>query len=380
MVRSTRMSSPSGSTDPALIDTRQSSVRLRAADPAGAKTLRTLIVVPTLNEADHIDPVLVSLLSQLSELPNAIIAVVDGGSTDGTCALVARLAERHPELHLLHNPRRIQSSAVNLAARTLGRNADVLIRCDAHARYPSNFFEQLLRTLVEVEADSVVVPMLSTGSSATQSAIAWVSNSSIGTGGSAHRGVGRPSGFVDHGHHAAFRMDMFSRAGGYDETYSHNEDAELDCRQRALNAKIYLDTSIHLEYQPRSTPQALWRQYLNYGAGRSRTVRRHPASLRLRQVLVVVNLLALCGAVLLSPWWPLALVLPISYLSALATASVVFALRRRSWAGLLTGPMAAIMHTAWAIGFLLALLTRKEPRWCPESAEPLWSGSGFFEF
>jgi succinoglycan biosynthesis protein ExoA len=343
------------------------------------RSLRALIVVPTLNEATHIGRVLRDLSSDAATLKNAVIAVVDGGSDDETCAIVRHFAAHHPNMVLLHNPARIQSAAVNLAARQLGQNAQVLIRCDAHALYPSRFCERLLSTMLRVGADSVVVQMRSRGNSLVQRAVAWVSNSIVGTGGSAHRWSGRSSGFVDHGHHAAFRMEMFRRAGGYDESFTHNEDAEFDCRQRALGAKIYLDTTVGLEYIPRASPAALWSQYFKYGAGRSRTARRHPHSARLRQAAVVVNLLMILMAFLLVPLTPLPLLWPALYFSVLAGTSVQIAVRERSLAGLLSGPVAAIMHTAWALGFLTEILTRREARWQAESAVPLWSRPALVE-
>src|SRR5205085_12703716 len=135
----------------------------------------------------------------------------------------------------------------------------------------------------------VVVPLDSRGGGGWHRAVAWISTSPIGTGGSAHR-AGRRSGYVDHGHHAAFRMERFRGVGGYDESFTHNEDAELDCRQRALGARVYLDAEIRLAYQPRASAAALARQYFRYGKGRSRTVRRHPDSLRLRQLAVPPHL------------------------------------------------------------------------------------------
>jgi hypothetical protein len=37
---------------------------------------------------------------------------------------------------------------------------------------------------------------------------------------------------------AAFRMDTFRNCGGYDETFTHNEDAEFDCRQTRLGGRV----------------------------------------------------------------------------------------------------------------------------------------------
>ncbi|MET0410615.1 MAG: glycosyltransferase family 2 protein, partial [Polyangiaceae bacterium] len=265
--------------------------------------MRALIVVPTLNEVAHLEGVVTSLLDGLSPATSARLAIVDGGSSDGTVALARRLAEAHPPVTLLHNPRRIQSVALNLAVRQLGADAEVLIRCDAHAEYPPGFCERLLATLERTNADAVVVPLDSQGERGLERVVAWVSNSAVGTGGAAHR-AGKVSGFVDHGHHAAFRMDVFRRSGGYDESFTHNEDAELDCRQRALGARVFLDAEIRVIYRPRASLASLCRQYFKYGAGRSRTVRRHPGSMRVRQIALPINLTVSSLAVIVSPWQP----------------------------------------------------------------------------
>ncbi|WP_077035546.1 glycosyltransferase family 2 protein [Pelomonas sp. KK5] len=324
---------------------------------------RVLVVVPTLNEARGIEAVIQRLLADAPARTELVVC--DGGSSDGTQALVQRVAAFEPRVRLLHNPRRIQSAAVNLAVQQHGAGADVLVRCDAHAEYPHGFVRRLLDTLARTEADSVVVPMDSQGHTCLQRAVAWVSNSWAGTGGSAHRG-GRRSGFVDHGHHAAFRMDAFRRAGGYDESFTHNEDAELDCRQRRLGGRVYLDAEIRLGYHPRATLPSLARQYFAYGRGRSRTVRRHPGSMRARQLALPLNLALLALSLLAMPWLPLlASLWPAAYGGALLAASLQIAWRQRSLCGLLAGVAAATMHLSWGAGFLSGLVMLREQRWTP---------------
>ncbi|HTQ08036.1 MAG TPA: glycosyltransferase [Polyangiaceae bacterium] len=321
-----------------------------------------LVVVPTLNEARRVADVVDALLEQPANAAELRVVVVDGGSSDATVTIVEAMAARRPGLSVLHNPARLQSAAVNLAARELGLFADVLVRCDAHATYPPRFVERLLSALAAHRADAVVVPLVSRGESALQRAVAWVSNSPVGTGGSAHRGA-RRSGFVDHGHHAAFRMDAFRRAGGYDETFSHNEDAELDCRQRAVGSRLFLDAENPVTYHPRATLWALARQYFNYGAGRSRTLRRHPSSVRARQLVVPLNALLLAGGLLCGAARATFLAWPIAYATLLVLVSVHFTARERSLAGLWTGPVAAAMHLGWAAGFFTGLLRKRERRW-----------------
>jgi succinoglycan biosynthesis protein ExoA len=332
---------------------------------------RVLIVIPTLNEVEHIEQVVTGLLGEPERSLTQSVVVVDGGSTDGTRELLDGMLRRWPALTWIHNPERIQSAGVNLAVRRFGAEADVLVRCDAHAEYPRHFCRRLVETLERTGADSVVVPLDSRGKDGVERAIGLVSNSVIGTGGSQHR-AGRRSGFVDHGHHAAFRVASFRAAGGYDTSFTHNEDAELDCRQRALGSRIYLDADIRVVYRPRRSLAQVYRQYFRYGAGRSRTVRRHPRSLRLRQLAVPGHLLACAASPVLgvSALWPFAL-WPVLYLLALGGFAARLAWKERAPSALLALPVALTMHTAWALGFYSGLFRHRERVWSRQMAVPL---------
>ncbi len=310
-----------------------------------------LVVIPTLNEVRHLATVVSALTRDLPQNRSVSVVIADGGSTDGTIELARQLEAKDSRVHYLHNPLRLQSAAVNLAVQRFGADAEVLIRCDAHCGYPERFVDALLESLERSGADAVVVPMDSSGETCFQRAVAWTSNTWAGTGGAAHR-AGRHSGFVDHGHHAAFRMASFRRAGGYDQAFSHNEDAELDCRQRLLGSRIYLDAEIRLSYHPRSSIIGLARQYYAYGLGRSRTVRRHPSSIRARQLALPFHWGVCLLALALAPWWSWGLLWPAAYAAVLALTSLLIAAQQGSACGLLSGIAAAVMHSSWASGFL----------------------------
>src|SRR5580692_7933365 len=98
----------------------------------------TAIIVPTLNEEHYIVPCLSSLLAIRPDYVRQII-VVDGGSTDRTVELVQEVARAEPVVSVLHNPKRLQSAAVNLAARLAAPEVRALLRADAHAVYPPGF-------------------------------------------------------------------------------------------------------------------------------------------------------------------------------------------------------------------------------------------------
>jgi succinoglycan biosynthesis protein ExoA len=356
-----------------MSNSSQSDQSLESAYSSRAGTPAVLVVIPTLNEALHIEAVLLQLSLGVPISYHVRFLVCDGGSHDGTQEIVARLARSNERVVLLHNPKRLQSAAMNQAVRAQGAGFDILIRCDAHSIYPPDFILELVRTLERTQADAVVVPMDSMGDTCLGKAVAWVSDTLVGSGGAAHRG-GTRSGYVDHGHHAAFRMATFISAGGYDESFSHNEDAELDCRQRALGARIFLDSDIRIGYVARGTLGGLWRQYFAYGRGRSRTVRKHPASLRLRQFAVPAHLviLILCG--LAFPWFPWLAVWPGLYLTVLCLTASSLAVRHGSRCGLLAVPAAVVMHTAYALGFAWGMVSQREVRWRSTSVKSLVPG------
>lgn len=97
-----------------------------------------VVVIPTLNEGRHIETCVRSLMTGDARLKRVEMIVADGGSRDWTRAVVEMLQEEFPNLRLLHNPRRLQSAAVNAAARGAGIGRRILVRCDAHAIYPPN--------------------------------------------------------------------------------------------------------------------------------------------------------------------------------------------------------------------------------------------------
>ncbi|MDQ7250226.1 glycosyltransferase family 2 protein [Dongia sedimenti] len=328
-----------------------SNMGVRPADAAGVHQPGVAVVIPTLNEERTIRDLIGVLRSDRLDPARTRFVVTDGGSTDRTRSIVSELIAENTDVALIDNPKKIQSAGINLAARELGEGWDVLIRCDAHAEYPPHYIPMLLESLARSGADSVVVPMDSIGDTCLQRAVAWVSNTPVGTGGSRHR-AGTRSGFVDHGHHAAFRAAMYRRLGGYDETFSHNEDAEYDCRLRKAGGRIYLDADIRIAYHPRGSFGSLWRQYFNYGRGRARTVLRHPDSLRLRQAAVPGHVVLFVASLLATPMTWLGWIWPAVYLAILAATSLGLAAKHRSPCGLLGGPSAAIMHFAWALGFL----------------------------
>lgn len=311
---------------------------------------RLLVVIPCLNEEAHL-PTLLPALARDPLAQDARIVVADGGSRDRSVAIVEAMAAADPRVALLANPKRIQSAAVNLAVERFGEGADYLIRVDAHAGYPERYLSRLVEACETSGADSVTVSMVAKSHSGGcfQVAAAAAQNSKLGTGGSAHRAAGGRR-WVDHGHHALFKLDAFKRAGGYDESFTHNEDAELDARLGDAGGRILLAADIVIDYYPRDAARPLWRQYFKFGQGRARmiAVRRKVPKLRQLAPLAIAPAVAL---LVLTPWTLWAALPATAWLALCVMFGAVLGLKERRLCAGLAGVPAAIMHLAWSAGF-----------------------------
>jgi len=324
--------------------------------PVGENFARCLIAVPTLNEARHIAGLLDMLMVE-AEAMDAEIVVADGGSSDGTQAIAARYAEQHERVSLIHNPKRIQSAAMNLAVERFGAGAKYVIRIDAHGTYPADYCRALVREAERTGADCVVVPMITIGQNTFQRAVATAQNSMVGTGGSPHR-TGKGGRLVEHGHHALMSIAAYQAVGGYDETFRYNEDAELDYRLTRAGYRIWLTNATVMTYYPRSTPTSLFKQYYGYGSGRARNILKHRMVPKLRQMLPLVILPAVALGTLAFLHWG-ALIPLIAWGAACLVLGAVAAWQHFDKYGLpfsrapLVGVAAMIMHFAWSSGFWL---------------------------
>ena len=320
------------------------------------QTSGPLIVVPCLNEAAHLPHLLWRLLADPGA-EKALVVVADGGSADGSQRIVAEIALYENRLKLIDNLLKIQGAGVNAAVRRFGEGRRFLVRIDAHADYPADYVARLLQAAEATGAASVVVPLASRGEGCFQIAAAVAQNSRIGTGGAVHR-VGGACGWIDHGHHALMRIEDFVAVGGYDERFSHNEDAELDLRLAQAGGRIWMQADLAVGYYPRATPGALFRQYVHYGQGRARTVRLHRTPLKLRQAAPLAVAPAVALAALSAPLTPLSSVAVLGGLPAAVWAGVCLAagawagMKSRSVCGLASGFAAMIMHLGWSLGFL----------------------------
>lgn len=298
------------------------------------------VLIPTYQEASAIDVCLGAVARQTYP---AIVEtlVIDGGSTDGTQALAAA----HAGVTVLDNPARIQAAALNLGIEAA--EGDVLIRVDGHCVIADDYVERCVAALEATGAAIVGGAMTPVAHGMVQEGIARAMGSRFGAG-PARFHTGGDAAWVDTVYLGAYRREVVRAVGGYTEV-GFNEDAELAHRMSG-HGGIWFDPSIRSVYEPRSSLGALARQFFRYGRGRAATAKRHPSSVKPRQLAAPVLLVAI--VVLPKRRWTLG-----AYAAGVAAATVLDGgpgpTRRAVFAAALP-----TMHTCWAAGFLRGLLGR----------------------
>jgi succinoglycan biosynthesis protein ExoA len=327
-------------------------MKIRPHETAPGLTEPVLVVIPCLNEENYIERVLTKLAAEAHRVDLRIV-VADGGSTDQTRAIATRFADSSRRIVLMDNSKRIQSAAVNGAVERYGDQARFLIRVDAHADYPYRYCEHLLNVQARTRADSVVVGLRTEGHFCFERAVAAAQNSILGNGGSWHR-LETGGRWVDSAHHALMTINAFKAVGGYDETFSHNEDTELDARLTENGFHIYLTNETHVIYFPRGSAIALFRQYFNMGHGRARGFLKHRKTAKLRHLVLPAIAPILCLS-LLAPMSPIFASPAVAWILVCLGYGVVLGIRLRDTCAAAAGFAAIAMQAGWSFGFYAGL-------------------------
>ncbi len=309
------------------------------------------VAMPCLNESDFIEPCLRSVQAQTYPRDSLEILVADGGSTDGTRDILARLAADDVRIHVIDNPRRIQAAGLNCAIRA--SRGEVVVRMDVHAEYATDYVEKCVEVLERTGADNVGGAQRCASRTPFQDAMCVALRSPLGAGGAPYRDASH-AGFVDTVFLGAFRREVFDRIGLYDEASVANEDAEINQRIVQSGGRIYLSPEIRVRYFPRRSFAGVARQYYGYGHWRARTLLKHGQLLTLRSFLPFLTLLGGFVLLLVGPRWALAAVLLYAVLTGLEAIRVGDGLTVRSWATVWA--LFPVIQFSQGIGFGLGLV------------------------
>lgn len=322
---------------------------------------RVSVVIPCRDEVRFI----ASCLDGLGafEYPQDLIEVevVDGMSTDGTRNILESWAASGPHRCMLDNPKKNAAAAMNVGIGA--STGDVIVRMDAHAKYPAGYVHSCVNALVETGAEIVggTVHTLPDGVSAMAAAIAAAVSSWFGVGGTAFRvGEVEKPVQVDIVPFGCFKRSLMESVGWYDESMLRDEDADFCFRVTAQGGRVLLCPAIRSGYVARRRLWQLGVQYFLYGFYKPAIARKVHRIMTMRQLVPPVFVSSLLVFCVLSVWigparWVFA-VEAVSYAAAVVGAAIVKAVSRRDWRLILLLLIYPVMHLAYGVGYVVGVL------------------------
>lgn len=305
------------------------------------------VVIPVLNEQNHLAAAVKSVLSQKYSGDIEVLLAL-GPSRDNTNQVAADLAAADKRIRLIDNPRGLTTVGLNEAVRQSKHG--IIVRIDAHSEPAPGYFETGVKILLQQRADLIGGIMDAKGTSAFQKAVAWAYTSRFGIGGAKFH-VGGEAGEAESAYLGIFQKSALERVGGYDESIIRGEDWDLAQRIKKTGGLVWFSPELKVTYWPRGTWQKLAHQFMSTGIWRGDLTRRNASGASIRYWIPPVLVGAVAwGLVLLANghWYG---ILPAAvYLMGVAfLASTAQSLSLKSRVALLIA--LPTMHFAWGLGF-----------------------------
>jgi len=330
---------------------------------------RVVSVVPTLNEENHIERCLRSLMEQTYSPQLHKIIVVDGGSDDATVNITLRLSKESeendgPVIMQLDNPQKYVPQARNIALEYCEDEDEFIFEMNAHAYVDANHIEKRIQDLLSIEEQQgKKIAGVGTRVEADErwSGLAgrWVEgaiSSPLGHGGGQFapfvgRQQHRVPAFVIH------RREALIDVNGWGEEWQSNQDSDLSMRLLKNGWELWRSDVSRLKMAKRDSLFGFAKMMFRYGAWRGKSIWVHPKRANPLEFLPLIGLLTICGLALLYPldyvWtYPI-----FPYFVALLLIGILQTFKLRSVSMVVGVPISLlIMHTSFTTGLVLGLL------------------------
>lgn len=265
--------------------------------------MRLSVICPIYNEEKYIVTFLDSVLQQDFCRDDMEVLLVDGMSCDKTRLIISQYIDKYPFLRLLDNPERTAPCAMNVGIKEA--KGDIIIRLDAHALYPYNYFTTLVSKLYELNADNIGCVLNTDVLNKTPKtlAIREVLSNKFGVGNSSFRTGVTSACEVDTVPFGCWRREVFQKYGFYDKRLVRNQDIELNKRIKRGGGHIFIIPDISCTYLARETFKALAKN--NYGNGKWNILTvyytKYFSSLSVRHFIPLAFVLSLLLPIVLMP-------------------------------------------------------------------------------
>lgn len=319
------------------------------------------VICPIYNEEKYIKGCIESILRQDYPKDDLEVIFADGMSSDRTREIVKEYTDKYPWIKLIDNPDRIVPPALNKAIEA--SKGDVVMRLDAHAAYPPNYFSALVEALDKYDADNVGGVCKTDVLNKTPKALAIkaVLAHPLGVGNSTFRTGITEAQEVDTVPFGCWRREVFEKYGKYDPRLVRNQDIELNKRILRGGGKIVIIPDTYSTYYARETFGKLAKN--NYGNGKWNILTvwytHNLKSLSIRHFIPLAFVLSLIlptiGAIFWHPLIWLSVASLLCYTALVSTISLKIAKRDKiSFSNLVKTFF--VLHLSYGWGSLVGIL------------------------
>lgn len=347
------------------------------------ETVHICTVMPTFQEAKHIERALRSVMTQTWPAERHLVHVLDGGSTDGTRAHVERLAAESaanggPRILLLDNPGRFVPHARNRSLERLPPETTHLLEMSGHAWIPEDHLERRVADLLDLEAElgrpvGAIGTRVRGNPDQSSRRARWIEAalaSPLGSsGGQFARFSGRQPSDVPP--FSLYRREAVEAVGGWDPYFTTSQDSVLNRLLAKAGWPVWRSDVSWIWMHKRDTLRQWWRMGHRYGFWRTKVLLRDPGRASLLEFAPWAGALTTLGLGLagIAWWWWL----PAAYGAALVADGVRAAVTRRDATLLLGDPLTvAMLHTSFSLGLLVGAV--RPPRGASDRAAPVVAG------
>lgn len=253
------------------------------------------VVMTVKNDSAACTATIDSLIDQ-SRTPDELV-VVDGGSTDGTIALIEAYASRFPWIKVVY------ADGANIArGRNIGIasiSSGIIATIDAGCRAERVWLDRLVAPFEHDPTTELVGGFYRIDARSLLEQVVGLATM---------RGQLEPidpATFNPSARSMAFTKALWERAGGFPEWVRFSEDTLFDHKVRRLGVRIEFAPEALVHWRPRRTLRSIARQFYRYGTGRGHT---QIDGASFRYILRNVALLTVAAVVVVAfdtRFWPL---------------------------------------------------------------------------
>jgi succinoglycan biosynthesis protein ExoA len=243
----------------------------------------TSVIITSLNDSVFIENLLNDLLKQTIKVNSYEVLVLEAGNFENENEYKKKFLTKNIKFSFYKIKKLSRTASLNfLIDKSTG---DFVVRLDARSRIKKNYLNQLIQLFYSTSAACVGGVKLPVGTNVVENIIALTMINPITFGGGSFRKENF-RGYANGIYLGAFKKELVFFDKWYDETNPKiSEDTDITRRIIETGEKVFIDSSIVVEYQPRDSYNKFFKMCFNYGVGRGIFVFKHKKVNDFRQMV-----------------------------------------------------------------------------------------------